>query len=1042
MKAQLLAILLLAWSLPATFAYTISAPPGFSLIANQLNNANTLDTLFPDVPDGCVIYKYDCAGYVPYTYDELGGSWNPSGGTLSPGEGAVFYNPTPTPVTLTISGTSFVPVLPLVLPCGCGQFNLVSCQTNAIGTFENITGLTPTDGAQVLRHIPGMPHNPVAAPNYIVHTFSGGFWSPGPPAVAIGEAVWLSIPCPCLEVLCPTNKLVECGSAWIFDAPVILTNCCTNTVMSVASTTTNGTCPEIITRIWIITDDCSNSVTCTQIVSVVDTTASWINCASNKVVECGAIWAYDPPATFDFCCNDDLTIKLLSSTQIFSSTCTNIWEGVWQVTDCCSNSVTCTQSVTVVDTTPPVITCAANKAVIAGTAWNFDPPTAFDVCCETNVTISVLNTITNVSFDPCQISYERIWQAEDCCTNTAQCSQTVTVLYNSDCLIFNTGMSGPSGNVPIAAGDPDPNYTLYDFGSLSWGDAMVAGVTYGPWLPNSTESQWLSPEFDSTLSPIGLYTYRLEFWLCCTNNAQLSGRLAADDHGILFFNGTLVATISPPAYGNWTPVNLTSGFVLGMNTVEFQVTNSALPFTGFRAELTNCLTRLTVDCPPDKTIECGSAWDFDFPIISGSCCTNTHVSVLSTTTNGVCPEIITRIWKITDDCANSLTCTQVVSVVDTTPPLIICPLDIVVTSCTNIPVSYLVHTTNDCSGPVTLVCDPPSDSWFQPGLVTTVECVATDDCGNVATCSFTVTVLAQQTIALFNTGVDAVGVVLPPNSPDPHYELAGIPPSGGPFTFVVAPLPIGWLPNDLGSQWISPTNSGTGVPGTYVYRTKFTLDCTNTAIITGQWSVDDTGAIVLNGGTPSAAITTPGAGIWHPVSITSGFVPGLNTLDFYVTNVTTETGLRVDMTGVMDCCPNTCLEITCPTNMVIISCTNVVVNYSPLVTNHCTNSTLTTLVCHPPSGSTFTPGATTVVNCTASDNLGNSAHCSFTIQIVPPMLSISIVGGDLVITWSGGGILQEASSITGPWSDIPPAISPHTVPLPLAAAKFYRLRCD
>jgi uncharacterized repeat protein (TIGR03803 family) len=59
-------------------------------------------------------------------------------------------------------------------------------------------------------------------------------------------------------------------------------------------------------------------------------------------------------------------------------------------------------------------------------AWSFDPPTALDACCGTNVTITVLNTVTNAIF-PQVIT--RTWQATDCCGNTNTCSQTVTLPY-------------------------------------------------------------------------------------------------------------------------------------------------------------------------------------------------------------------------------------------------------------------------------------------------------------------------------------------------------------------------------------------------------------------------------------------------------------------------------------------------------------------------------------------------------------------------------------------------------------------------------------
>ena len=85
--------------------------------------------------------------------------------------------------------------------------------------------------------------------------------------------------------------------------------------------------------------------------------------------------------------------------------------------------------VTVVDMTPPIMNCASNKVVGSGSSWSFDPPSAFDTCCGTNVTITVLGTVTNApASNQCSVEITRTWQATDCSGNSSVCSQTVTVV--------------------------------------------------------------------------------------------------------------------------------------------------------------------------------------------------------------------------------------------------------------------------------------------------------------------------------------------------------------------------------------------------------------------------------------------------------------------------------------------------------------------------------------------------------------------------------------------------------------------------------------
>src|SRR5207302_11243016 len=74
-------------------------------------------------------------------------------------------------------------------------------------------------------------------------------------------------------------------------------------------------------------------------------------------------------------------------------------------------------------------TCPTNIPVASGTPWNFTPPTAIDACCGTNVTITVIATVTNYNGVNCRMIHTRLWKATDCCGRFSTCSQTVTVQY-------------------------------------------------------------------------------------------------------------------------------------------------------------------------------------------------------------------------------------------------------------------------------------------------------------------------------------------------------------------------------------------------------------------------------------------------------------------------------------------------------------------------------------------------------------------------------------------------------------------------------------
>src|ERR1039458_9156274 len=137
-------------------------------------------------------------------------------------------------------------------------------------------------------------------------------------------------------------------------------------------------------------------------------------------------WTFDPPTAFDTCSGANVSLTVLST--VTNGVCPRMFTRTWLATDACGNTNTCSQTVTVADTTPPMITCASNKTVTSGAAWSFDPPIASDTCSGTNVTITILSTVTNGC---CPQLLTRTWLVTDACHNTNLCSQTVTLPWAS-----------------------------------------------------------------------------------------------------------------------------------------------------------------------------------------------------------------------------------------------------------------------------------------------------------------------------------------------------------------------------------------------------------------------------------------------------------------------------------------------------------------------------------------------------------------------------------------------------------------------------------
>ncbi len=170
---------------------------------------------------------------------------------------------------------------------------------------------------------------------------------------------------------------------------------------------------------------------------------------------------------------------------------------------------------------------------------------------------------------------------------------------------------------------------------------------------------------------------------------------------------------------------------------------------------------------------------------------------------------------------------------------------------------------------------------------------------------------SADSFTVYGTGTDAVGNAVVGNSAgiaDLHYTIASGPAGAGTTMFltVVDGFPIGpWFANDSKSRWISPSNTDNDVSSNtvpFVVQTTFTLaglDPT-TAVIKGKWAADNGASfgtptnfseIRLNGNATGNVANAVGYyNPLHDFSISTGFVAGVNTLQFIVYNALQATG--------------------------------------------------------------------------------------------------------------------------------------------------------
>ncbi|MFS2002363.1 FxDxF family PEP-CTERM protein [Duganella sp. CT11-25] len=161
-----------------------------------------------------------------------------------------------------------------------------------------------------------------------------------------------------------------------------------------------------------------------------------------------------------------------------------------------------------------------------------------------------------------------------------------------------------------AGGTLDSHYTLTAASSDTTIAAVVPTITYdnqwpiSPWLANDGISKWITPTasqsqtFDA--SSAGTYTYSLSFDLSGYNaaSAAFTGRLAADNSVVVKLNDQVISTAS--GFTDWTSFAASSGFVSGVNTLNFVVSNWAQNGgnpTGLRVEFASSQVAAAVPEP-------------------------------------------------------------------------------------------------------------------------------------------------------------------------------------------------------------------------------------------------------------------------------------------------------------------------------------------------------------------------------------------------------------------------------------------------------------
>lgn len=410
----------------------------------------------------------------------------------------------------------------------------------------------------------------------------------------------------------PQNQTYQCNQT--VPAPDVLTATDDDgespADVTFGSVTTPGTCPQeyTLTRTWTATDECGNTVTHTQVITVEDNTPPTLQNLPNPTasIECSDPLPPVPNVTATDLC--DPSVPVVFSTTTIPGSCPQsyVLRRTWTATDDCGNSTSFSQNITVADHTAPVFNNPNSlPANITVSCSNIpDPPvlTGTDNC-DPGVPVPVI-FINEIHYDNTGTDVGEFIEIAG--TAGINLANYQLVLYN--------GTGGAPYSTVVLSGVIDNE--AGGFGAVSFGypaNGIQNGAPDGVALATTggTVIQFLS--YEGVFTAVGGVA-----------NGLLSTDIGVQELGTEPVGLSLQLTGTGQVYNNFTwvgPIAASPGTLNAGQTLQ------ALP---------GVITAV-----------------FSQSVTPGGC-------------NG--ESTITRMWQLKDACNNSVTHTQVITVVDTQGP--------------------------------------------------------------------------------------------------------------------------------------------------------------------------------------------------------------------------------------------------------------------------------------------------------------------------------------------------------------------------------------
>ncbi|MFB9104425.1 HYR domain-containing protein, partial [Algibacter miyuki] len=527
----------------------------------------------------------------------------------------------------------------------------------------------------------------------------------------------------------------------------------------------NAAYPVGVTTItWIANDGTNDSAPCEQTVTITDAQAPVITCPANIALDADVdacestnVTITEPTATDNCATSFTYTGTRSDNLALNAPYPVGVTTITWIANDGTNDSDPCEQTVTITDAQAPVITCPADIALDADV----------DACENTNVTIiepsATDNCATSFTYTgtrsdnlalnaPYPVGVTTItWIANDGTNDSDPCEQTVTITdaqapiitCPADIALDADVDACENTNVTITEPTATDNcattftYTGTRSDNLALNAPYPVGVTTITWIANDGTNDSAPCEQTVTITdaqaPVITCPADIERPadedLCSAVITDIGTPVTSDNCGI-----QSVENDAPPRY------------ILGENIVTWTVIDTA-------GNQTQCEQTITITDGNKPEIECPE--DITVPVNSDSCvATNVYLGSISV---GDCTDVdITNdspdsfpigttvvTWTVTDEANNITNCTQNVTVTDQTNPIALCKAftaELGADGTVSITVDNIDNGSTDNCNIASITLDKTNFSCDDLGD-NTVALTVTDDAGNNAICTATVTVV-------------------------------------------------------------------------------------------------------------------------------------------------------------------------------------------------------------------------------------------------------------------------------------------------------------